>query len=88
MIGLTSLEVYNSIFVITEKNYNFEVHTDTFDELSIEELTDEVEKILSFSNIKHYHLQHEKTGPRIVPSSKKERLAKSSTDGYIILSMR
>ena len=85
MIRLTSLEVYNFIFNITEEIYKFEIYTDTFDEFSIEELEDEVEEKLSIPDINSHHLRHEKTGPRIVQTSKKEKLAKSSTDGYIIL---
>ena len=34
MIGLTSLEVYNSIFNINKTNNKFELYTDTFDEFS------------------------------------------------------
>ena len=42
MIGLTSLEVYKSSFIITEENSKFELYTDTFDEFSFEELKDEL----------------------------------------------
>ena len=38
MIGLTILEIYNSIFIITEEINKFEHYTDTFDELSFAEL--------------------------------------------------
>ena len=34
MIGLMSLEVYNSIFNISQENEKFELYTDTFDESS------------------------------------------------------
>ena len=53
MIGLISLEVYNSIFKITEENNKFELHTDTFDEFSFEELKDELEDIF-LSQILHH----------------------------------
>ena len=33
MLGLTDLEVYNSIFIITKENNKFEIHTDNFDEV-------------------------------------------------------
>ena len=36
MIGLTSLEVYNSIFNVTEERIIFEVYTDNFDKFSFE----------------------------------------------------
>ena len=42
MIGLTSLEVYNSFFNITEENNKFELYTDTFNEFSFSEQEDEV----------------------------------------------
>ena len=32
MIGLTRLDLYNSVFNITEENNKFEVYTDTFDD--------------------------------------------------------
>ena len=51
MIGLTSLEVYNSTFNTNDENNKFELYTDTFDEFSFEELKDELEKILSISDI-------------------------------------
>ena len=35
MVGLTDLEVYNSIFNITKENNKFELYTDTFDEFSL-----------------------------------------------------
>ena len=38
MIELPSLEVYNSIFKITEKKY--ELRTDNFDEFSFEKMKD------------------------------------------------
>ena len=60
MIGLITLEVYNSVFNTTEENNKFELYTDSFDEFSFEELKDEVEEILNISDITPYHLQHEK----------------------------
>ena len=46
MIGLISLEVYNSIFNINQGNNNFELYTDTFDKFSFTERRDELEEIL------------------------------------------
>ena len=85
MIGLLTLEVYNSFFKITEENNQFELYTDNFDEFSFDELKDELEEILSFPDTTPYHLQHEKTGPRFIESFRKIRLEKLSTDGYIIV---
>ena len=41
-LGLTSLEVYNSLFSITEEKNKIELYTDTFDEFSFEELKHEL----------------------------------------------
>ena len=87
MLGLTSLEVYNSIFNITEEHKKFELYTDTFDEFSFEELKNELEELLNISVNTPYPLQHENIGPRIIEAYKKLRSEKSSTDGYIILLM-
>ena len=56
MIGLTNLQVYNSIFKIIEKSNKFGLYTDNFDEFSFEEIKDELEEILSISDITPYHL--------------------------------
>ena len=87
MLGLTDLEVYNSIFNITKKNNKFELYTDTFDGFSFEELKDEVEDILNIPNITGYHLEDETIGPRIIKTYWDLRSEKSSTHGYIILLM-
>ena len=87
MLGLESLEVYNSIFNITEENNKFELYTDSFDESSFEELKDELEEILSISDTTPQHLQHEVIGPRIIEAYKELGSGDSSTDGYIIILM-
>ena len=87
MLGLTSVEVYNSIFNTTEKNNKFELFTDTFDEFSLKELKDQLEGILNISDITPYHLQHEKIGPPFTEAYKKLRSEKSSSDGYILFLM-
>ena len=87
MIGLPSLEAYNSIFNIPEENIKFELYTDNFDEFSFSELKNELEEILSVSDSTQYHLQHDKVGPRIIQAYEKLRSEKSNTDGCIILLM-
>ena len=67
MIGLTSLEVYNSIFNINQENNKFELYTDTFDEFSFTAL----KKILNISDITPHHLQRETVGPRIIQAYRK-----------------
>ena len=63
MIGLTSLEVYNAVFNITEGNNKFELYAGTFDEFSFPELKKETEDILSISDFTPSHLHHEKKHP-------------------------
>ena len=87
VIGLLSLEVYDSIFIKTDENNKFEVGTDSFDEFSIEELKDELEEVLIISDITPYHLQHEEIGPRNIEVYRNLGSENSSTDGYIILLM-
>ena len=87
MIGSPCLELYNSFFNKLEENTKLEIFTDNFDEFSFEKLKDELEEIFSISDITPYHLQHEKIGPRIIQAYRKLGSEKSSTDGYIILSM-
>ena len=83
MIGLTSLEVYISIFNITEENNKSELYRDNFEKFSFEELKDEVEEIHSISDITLFHLQQEKIGPHIIEAYKNLGSEKSSIDGYI-----
>ena len=87
MLGLIDLEVYHSIFNITKENNKFELYTDTFDEVSFEELKDEVEEILNISNITEDHLEDETLAPRIAETYWKLRSDKSKHDGYTILLM-
>ena len=56
MIGLITLDVYTSIFNITEEIIKFGLYTDTFDEFSFDDLKDELEEILTISDITPYHL--------------------------------
>ena len=84
MTGITSLQVYNPIFNITEENNKLEIFTDNFKEFSFEELKDELEEILSTSDIKPSHLKHEIIAPCIIQTYNKLRSEKSSTDGYVI----
>ena len=87
MLGLIDLEVYNSIFNITNENNKFELYTDTFDEFSFTKLEDEVEEILNIPNITDAHLEDDKLGPQIAKTYWELRSDKSSHDGYIILLM-
>ena len=85
MIGLTDLEVYNSIVNITEKNNKFEIYRDTSNKFGFLELKDELEEILNISHITIEHLDDEILGPRIIDEFIKLSNEKKNTDGYLIL---
>ena len=52
MIGLISLEVYHSVFNITEKITNFEIYTGVLeDEFSKTQLKDKVAEVLGLSDV-------------------------------------
>ena len=87
MIGLTSLEVYNSIFNITETNNKFVLYTDTYNEFSFVESKDELEEILDISNIRDNQLEVEILGPRIMNAYEKLETEKRQTGGYYMLLM-
>ena len=77
MVGLTNLEVYNSIFNITEENNKFELYRDTSAKFGFLELKDELEDILNIPHIRNQHLDDEIIGPRITdefikPSNEKK----------------
>ena len=85
MLGLVDLEVYNSIFNITEENNKFEIYRDMSDKFGFLELKDELEEILNISNITNEHLNDEIIGPRIIDAFIKLSNEKKDKDGYMIL---
>ena len=85
MIGLTDLEVYNSIFNITEENNKLEIDRDTSNKFGFLELKDELEEILNISHIRIEHLDDEIIGPRIIDEYIKLSNEKKNSDGYMIL---
>ena len=85
MLGLVNLEVYNSIFIITEENNKFELYRDTSDKFGFLELKDELEEILDISNITNEHLDDEVIGPQIIDEFIKLSNEKRNSDGYMIL---
>ena len=80
MLALITLEVLSSLFDITEENNEFELYTKNIDEISSSELKDELEEIAIISYISPQHLQHEKTGLKIIEEYKKLKLEKTSTE--------
>ena len=66
MIGLTSLEVYNSVFNTTQEISKFELYADNFDEFSFRELKDELDEVSDISDTTPEDIQNKIMGPRIV----------------------
>ena len=85
MLGLVDLELYNSIFNITEENNKFEINRDMSDKFGFLELKGEIEEILNISHITNEHLDDEILGPRIIDEFIKLSNEKKNTDGYMIL---
>ena len=87
MIGLTELEVYNSIFSITEENNKFELYRDSSNKFGFLELKDELEEILNISHISQEHLDNEIIRPRIIDEFLKLSHEKKHSDVYSIILM-
>ena len=87
MIGLTDLEVYNSIFNITEEKNKFEIYRDNSTKFGFLELKDEVEEILNIPHITPEHLQDDEIGPRSINEFYKLSHEKKNSDGYMIISL-
>ena len=85
MVGLLNLEVYNSIFNITEENNKIELYRDMSDKFGFLELKDELEEILNIPHITNEHLQDDEIGPRIIDEYIKLSTEKKNRDGYMIL---
>ena len=85
MIGLTGLEVYNSIFNITNENTKFKLYRDTSNKFRFLELKDELEEIFNISHITREHLEDEIIGPRIIDEILKLSHEKKNSDGYMII---
>ena len=69
MIGLTDLEVYNSIFNITEENNKFELYKFPDEKtggVTYEKVRDEIEKDLDIEGITAADLQDDIIGPIII----------------------
>ena len=69
MIGLTNLEVYNSVFNITEENNKFELYKFPDEKaggITYEKVRDEIEKDLGIEDITAEALQDDITAPIII----------------------
>ena len=85
MTGLTDLEVYNSIFNITEKNNKIEIYRDISNKFGFLELKDKLEEILNIPHITIEHLDDEILGPRIIDEYIKLSIEEKNRDGYLVL---
>ena len=85
MLGLVNLEVYNSIFNITEENNKFEIYRDTPTKFQFLDLKDELEEILGIPHITREHLLDDETASRIIDEYHKLSQEKKNSDGYRIL---
>ena len=81
MIGSTSLEVYNSIFNIPERNNKFEIYSDTSTKFGFLELKEELQEILNIPHTTPEHLQDDEIGPRIIDEFLKLSHEKKNGDG-------
>ena len=75
MIGLTDLEVYKSIFNITEENNKFELYKFPDEKaggVTYEKVRDEIEKDLDIEDITAEDLQDETIGPIIIEEYKEQ----------------
>ena len=67
MVGLTNLELCNSIFNITEEKNKFKPYTDNFDKFSLKELKDELgDEIFSISDTHHLIYNMKEQDPVLV----------------------
>ena len=88
MIGLTDLEVYNSIFNITEENNKFQIYRDTPTKFQFLDIKDELEEILNIPHITREHLLDDETASRIIDENHKLSHEKKNSDGYTILLLK
>ena len=86
MIGLTDLEVYNSIFNITEENNKFELYKFPDEKaggVTYEKVRDEIEKDLDIEDITAADLQDELIGPIIIEEYKKQVAKRMNDEQYM-----
>ena len=85
MLGLVDLEVYNSIFNITEENNKFEIYRVRPTKFQFLDLKDELEEILGTPHFTREHLLDDETTSRTIDEYHKLSQEKKNSDGYTIL---
>ena len=86
MIGLTDLEVYNSIFNITEENNKFQFYKFPDEKaggVTYEKVRDEIEKDLDIKDITAADLQDDIIGPIIVEEYKEQVTKRMNDELYM-----
>ena len=86
MIGLTDLEVYNSIFIITEENNKFELYKFPDEKaggVTYEKVRDEIEKDLDIEDITAADLQDEIIAPIIIKEYKEQVTKRMNDEQYM-----
>ena len=86
MIGLTSLEVYNSIFNITEENNKFDVYKfpdEKIGGISYEKVKDEIERDLDILDITASDLQDDIIAPIIIKEYREQVIKRMNDVGYM-----
>ena len=86
MIGLLNLEVYNSIFNITEENNKFELYKfpdDKIGGVTYEKVKGEIERDLDISDITTKDLQDDIIAPNIIEEYKEQVTKRMNDSGYM-----
>ena len=86
MIGLTDLEVYNSIFNITEENNKFELYKfpdKKAGSITYEKVRDEIEKGLDIEDITAEDLQDDIIGPIIIEEYEEQVTKRMNDEQYL-----
>ena len=86
MIGLTDLEVYNSVFNITEENNKFQLYKfpdEKIDSITYTKVRDEIERDLDISDITNEDLQDDIIAPIIIEEYKKQVTKRMEDGGYM-----
>ena len=86
MIGLTDLEVYNSIFNIAEQNNNFELYKFPDEKsggVTYEKFRDEIEKDLDIEDITAADLQDDLIGPIMIEEYREQVTKRMKDDKYM-----
>ena len=86
IIDLTDLEVYNSIFNITEENIKFELYKFPDEKaggMTYEKVRDEIERDLDISDITATDLQDDIIGPIIIEEYKEEVTKRMEDEQYM-----